>query len=51
MVHYAEKPDFWDELVKERFAEFPEDDGGILLIFAAIPSAHQNKKMNEKKDK
>ena len=51
VVHYNEKPDFWDELVRPRFAEFPEDDGGILLIWAIIPSAHQNTKMNEKKDK
>ena len=49
VLHLKEKPDFWDELVKPRYADFPPE--GILLCFCAIPSSMKNTNMNVMRDK
>ena len=49
VLHYAEKPDFWDEIVLPRYTSFPEE--GILLIFCQMPSSMKATNMNSPKDK
>ena len=49
VVHYKEKPDVWDEIIKPKYTDFPDD--GILLCFMAMPSSNQNYHLNQKRDK
>ena len=49
VIHLREKPDFWEEMVKPRYADFPPE--GVLLCFCPIPSSMKNTDMNAKRDK